>query len=201
MNSFSSYQDPLKYSTFGKYNCDEMIKKEYTGEVKMLIDKLRDQFIEEYKQNKDDYLESDYERIVNSKNDWHCFRYLKHYRMNIETAFKGMKHTLRWRKETKIDEIDRSDLPKEMWLFGILFTCGSSKDGHPITYCLSNQYRPPKDERIRNLIKSYVCLLFESFDSSYPFDGQMDIVIDETGGSVHNVDLEILRWFVSISYK
>lgn len=166
-------------------------------EYRQLVRELRGLFKEEYSKNEELYLRQDYDRIMDTDNDWNCGRYLNHFYMDLNRAFEKMKETLQWRKDMKINEFSSTSFPKELWLYSPFFACGHSKDNCAVIYLLNSQFRVIP-EPLLTMSRNYFLYYLEQLERTNPAGEKIHVVFDETNSSLSQIDLSTARWLVSI---
>lgn len=101
------------------------------GSLDVLADRiteLKSLFKREYEQNGDLYDKLDYDRFMDTKDDWYARRWII-YQRDVPTAFEMLKDTMRWRKEINLNHMNYEDFPREFFECGCVFEYGRDKKG------------------------------------------------------------------------
>ena len=92
------------------------------------INELKSLFKQEYEQNEDLYDKRDYDRFMDTSDDWHARRWII-YQRDVSIAFEMLKDTMRWRKEMDLNNLSYEDFPREFFECGCVFEYGHDKKG------------------------------------------------------------------------
>lgn len=160
------------------------------------VDELRQMFKAEFEANSEQYDKTDYLKVIDKSQPWHCWRHLNQYQFNKERAFDNMKNSLKWRKENNINYLKDGDFAKEFWLYGPIMRCGYNKDGNLVVYMIGSMFRAPKD-KMRNLFKQFICNILNTHDDKLSPKDKVVIVFDDSNTTIMNFDLDLMRWAVS----
>lgn len=101
------------------------------GSLDVLADRiaeLKSLFKEEYEQNRESYDERDFERFMDTEDDWHARRWII-YQREVPVAFEMLKDTMRWRKELDLNGLTYEYFPREFFECGCVFEYGHDKKG------------------------------------------------------------------------
>lgn len=101
------------------------------GSLDVLADRiaeLKELFRKEYEENTELYDERDYERFMDTSDDWHARRWII-YQREVPVAFEMLKDTMRWRKEVGLNDLNYEDFPREFYECGCTFEYGEDKKG------------------------------------------------------------------------
>lgn len=101
------------------------------GSLDMLADKVaefRSMFQQEFEQNRDLYDQRDYDRLMDTEDDWYARRWII-YQRDINLAFEMLKDTMRWRKELDLNGLNYEDFPREFYECGCVFEYGQDLQG------------------------------------------------------------------------
>lgn len=101
------------------------------GSLDVLADRvqeLKSLFKSEFEQNRELYDKRDYDRFMDTQDDWYARRWII-YQRDVPTAFEMVKDTLRWRKEIELNSISYEDFPREFYECGCVFEYGKDKKG------------------------------------------------------------------------
>lgn len=162
------------------------------------VEELRALMRAEFETNSEKYAPNHYEEIMNPHSAYTCWRYISHKGGKINEAFELMKASLSWRRESSIDEMDRSELIKEFWHFTPIPVSGQSREGHDVVYVLGKHYRKPH-AKLKAFIPKFCANILFGWDREHDLDlKQMHVIFDVTDTGYRNIDLDFMTWLISV---
>lgn len=163
-----------------------------------LVDQLRALMRAEFQIHSDKYAPNHYEEIMNPNSAYTCWRYISHKMGNINEAFELMKSSLSWRKETAIDDLDRSELIKEFWHFTPIPMSGKDREGNCLLYVLGKNYRKPNG-KLKAYIPKFCANNLFGWDRGHDLDlSRLHVVFDVSDTGYRNIDLDFMSWLLSV---
>ncbi|KAG9509921.1 hypothetical protein GZH46_01545 [Fragariocoptes setiger] len=161
-----------------------------------LVNELRSMLAEEFEINPDLYDPIDVKRIMDTKCNWHVWRFLKWTDFDLVGAFGSAKWSLQLRLKYNFSSVKASEIPKELFLFGPLFWCGRAADGAYNCYVFGARYWPIKE--FRYYIERFLIYHLETFDLTHEPDEKFNLIFENYQSTISNVDLSLVRWIISI---
>lgn len=92
------------------------------------INQLKALFEQEYNENRQLYDKRDYDRFMETRDDWYARRWII-YQRDANIAYEMVKDTFRWRKDMGLNELTHEDFPREFYECGCMFEYGRDKKG------------------------------------------------------------------------
>lgn len=92
------------------------------------VAELKGLFAREFDQNQDTYDKRDFDRFMDTEDDWFARRWII-YQRDVPIAFEMLKDTMRWRKELGLNDLSYEDFPREFFECGCVFEYGQDRKG------------------------------------------------------------------------
>lgn len=162
-------------------------------ELEKDIQQLRSAFLEEYEINPHLYDEEDIEKVKES--DLWLTRFITFLNQGSEKGLEHMKDVFRWRKSFGINSFNPLEIPQEIYEMGPVSNYARDKDGNRNLIMRVKMHRkiPFLEDRIKQSVMNYV----EEIDQkSTSLEHNWNLVLDMTGSSIANADLDMLFFFM-----
>lgn len=161
--------------------------------TRLLLEDFRNKMLEEMAAHPECYHPKDVQRI--RENDDLCRRYVRHKELDIPAALTWAKNSLRWRKQSGINDAREEDFPLEFFSAGTLVPYNTDKFGsHVLTLRVKNHR---KDSSMVDEMRKY----FAFFMDKILFENdalRVTVVFDCTDAGVSNVDMELVKFVVTV---
>ncbi|KAH6938172.1 hypothetical protein HPB50_007344 [Hyalomma asiaticum] len=139
------------------------------------------------------YHPKDVQRI--RENDDLCRRYVRHKELDIPAALTWAKNSLRWRKQSGINDATEECFPMEFFHAGTLVPYNTDKFGsHVLTLRVKNHR---KDSSVVDEMRKYFAFFMDKI--IFEKDSlRVTVVFDCTDAGVSNVDMELVKFVVTV---
>ncbi|XP_054932656.1 uncharacterized protein [Dermacentor andersoni] len=161
--------------------------------TRIQLEDFRKKILEEMAAHPELYHPKDVQRI--SENDDLCRRYVRHKDLDIPAALTWAKHSLRWRKQSGINDATEEGFPIEFFHHGTLVPYNTDKFGSHVLTLRVKLHR--KDSSMVEEMRKYFAFFMDKI--MFEKDAlRVTVVFDCTDAGVSNVDMELVKFVVMI---
>lgn len=161
--------------------------------TRVLLEDFRNKMLEEMAQHPDLYHPKDVQRV--RENDELCRRYVRHKALDIPAALTFAKGSLRWRKQSGINDATEDSFPIEFFHHGTLVPYNTDKFGSHVLSLRVKFHR--KDSSVVDEMRKYVAFFMDKL--LFELDAlRVTVIFDCTDAGVSNVDMELVKFIVTV---